>query len=139
MVEHFNNTFDKKFFRTERFTSIEQLTTRYSAFETFHNTTHHYSALKGATPDQVDARAGFTPRLPDPDVDIPASFTGLSGRVEWIRLIRSDRQLRVLDHALTMPEAVVYEYVTATLIVESHELVVTHHNHQIGRHPFPLR
>ena len=37
-----------------------------------------------------------------------------------------------------MPESVVYEYVTATLVVEHEELVVTHHGHEIARHPFPL-
>lgn len=138
VVEHFNDTFDKKFFRTERFGSVDQLSVRYAEFETFHNATHRYSALKGATPNQTETRAGFTPRPPAPDVDIPTGFAGLAGRVEWIRLIRSDRQLRVLDHTYTMPESVVYEYVTATLVVENKELVVTHHDHEIARHPFPL-
>lgn len=139
VVEHFNDTFDKKFFRTERFDDVTTLVDRYAAFETFHNATHRYSALKGATPDQVEARAaGFAPRLPDPGVDVPDSFDGLSGTVEWIRLIRSDRQLRVLAHSYTMPDEVVYEYVTATLIVEDGELVVTHHGHEIARHRFPL-
>ena len=138
VVEHFNDTFDKKFFRTERFTSTGQLTARYTTLETFHNNSHRYSALKGATPDQVEARTGSTPRLPNPDVDTPTSFSGLDGRVEWIRLIRSDRQLRVLDHTFTMPEGVVYEYVTATLIVADQELVATHHGHEISRHPLPL-
>lgn len=138
VVEHDNDTFDKKFFRTEHFAGIDQLSARYAEFETFHNATHRYSALKGATPDQTEARAGFTPRPPAPDLDIPTGFDGSTGRVEWIRLIRSDRQLRVLDHALAMPESVVYEYVTATLVVEHEELVVTHHGREIARHPFPL-
>ena len=138
IVEHFNDTFDKKFFRTERFETVDQLTIRYANFETFHNQTHRYSALKGATPNQVEERTGFAPRPPAADIDIPPSFHGLTGQVEWVRLIRSDRQLRVLDHTLTMPESVVYEYVTGTLVVEDHELVVTHDGHQIARHPFPL-
>lgn len=137
VVEHYNNTFDKKFFRTERFAGITQLIDRYAAFEDFHNATHRYSALKGATPDQAHARAGLCPRLPAA-IDAPTSFAGLAGTVEYIRLIRSNRQLRVLDHTFTMPEAVVYEYVTATLVVEDRELVVTHHDHEISRHPFPL-
>ena len=138
VVEHYNDTFDKKFFRTERFQTIDQLIARYADFEDFHNQTHRYSALNGATPNQVETRAGFTPRLPVGDVDIPSGFRGLSGQVEWIRLIRSDRQLRVLDHSITMPEAVVYEYVTATLVVDDQELVITHHDHEITRYPFPL-
>lgn len=138
-MEHFNDTFDKKFFRTERFASPTELIDRYDAFETFHNANHRYSALKGATPNQVEARAGFTPTPPTLTSDIPPDFTDLSGQVEWIRLIRSDRKLRVLDHRFTMPDELTYEYVTATLIVEDQELVVTHQDHEISRHPYPLR
>lgn len=70
---------------------------------------------------------------------IPPDFTGLTGQVEWIRLIRSDKQLRVLDHRITMPDELTYEYVTATLIVEDQELAVTHQDREISRHPYPLR
>lgn len=73
------------------------------------------AARKGATLKQVDARAGFTPTPPSLTSDIPPDFTGLTGQVEWIRCIRSDSQLRVLDHRFTMPDALTYEYVTATL------------------------
>ena len=45
-------------------------------------------ALKGATPNQVEARAGFTPQPPTLTSDIPPDFTDLSGQVEWIRLNR---------------------------------------------------
>jgi len=110
-VEHCNDTFDKKFLRTERFASPTELIDRYDAFQTFHNANHRYAALKGATPNQV----------------------------EWIRLVRSDEQLRVLDHRFTMPDALTYEYVTATLIVEDQELVVPHQDREISRHPYPLR
>ena len=46
------------------------------------------AALKGATPNQVEARAGFTPQPPTYDNGIPPDFTDLSGQVEWIRLNR---------------------------------------------------
>ena len=96
------------------------------------------SALKGATPNQVEARAGFTPTPPSLSSDIPPDFTGLTGRVEWIRFIRSDKQLRVLDRGFTMPDGLTYEEVTATLIVEDQELVVTHQEREISRHTDPL-
>ena len=38
-----------------------------------------------------------------------------SGRVEFVRFIRSDRRLRLLSRAIPMPDTVVYEYVTAVL------------------------
>ncbi len=55
-IEHFNDTFDKRFFRQERFTSLEHLAQRAGAFERFHNTQHRYSATRGRVPN--DARVG---------------------------------------------------------------------------------
>ena len=57
VVEHFNDTFDNKSFRTERFTSVTKLVDRCAAFETFHNATHRYSALKGAGSPHRSGRA----------------------------------------------------------------------------------
>jgi len=79
VVEHFNDTFDKRFFRTETYTGIGHLRDRYDQFLTFHNATHRYSALAGATPDQTESDTAFTGRPPDPDVVVPDSFAGLSG------------------------------------------------------------
>ena len=56
-VEHFNDTFDNKSFRTERFTSVTKLVDRCAAFETFHTATHRYSALKGAGSPHRSGRA----------------------------------------------------------------------------------
>lgn len=38
-----------------------------------------------------------------------------------------------------MPDELTYAQVNATLIVEDQELVVTHQDHEISRHPYPLR
>jgi len=38
-----------------------------------------------------------------------------AGRVEFVRFIRSDRKLRLLNRAIPMPDTIVYEYVTAVL------------------------
>lgn len=138
IIEQFNNTFDKKFYRTERFHDIAHVANRYRQFEQFHNTRHRYSVLGGLTPDQIRQRAGYEPRPPDPDWVVPATFAGLTGTIEWVRLIRTDRTLRILQRSYAMPESVVHEYVTAVVSVEHQELVVYHHRHEISRHPFPL-
>ena len=52
-IEHFNDTFDKRFFRQERFTGREQLAERASAFEAFHNSQHRYRATGGRAPDET--------------------------------------------------------------------------------------
>ncbi len=139
VVEHFNDTFDKQFFRTETFPSVGQVAVRYDQFLDFHNANHRYSAIGGRTPDQAEAdTAGFIPRPPDTDIDVPVGFAGLSGRVEYIRLIRSDATLRLLDLAFPMPDDVIYEYVTAVLDIDHQHLDVLHHGARVARFPCPL-
>jgi transposase len=111
-VEHFNDTFDKRFFRQERFDSRPHLQERALAFETFHNANHRYRATNGHTP--AESGSAGKRRRPRPLAALPAGRPA-SGRVEFVRFIRSDRKLRLLNRAITMPETVVYEYVTAVL------------------------
>ena len=51
VIEHFNDTFDQKFFRTERFQNYQHLKTSLKQFLVFHNTNHIYSANGGKTPN----------------------------------------------------------------------------------------
>ncbi|HVA31205.1 MAG TPA: integrase core domain-containing protein [Gaiellaceae bacterium] len=111
-VEHFNDTFDKRFFRQERFSSLAHLVERSRDFETFHNANHRYRATNGRTP--TESAADSSPRRPRPLAELPAGWPA-AGRVEFVRFIRSDRKLRLLNRAITMPETIVYEYVTAVL------------------------
>ncbi|MGH8936566.1 MAG: hypothetical protein ACRDXD_09960 [Acidimicrobiia bacterium] len=46
------------------------------------------------------------------------------GQVEFIRLIRSDRQARILGVKIPLPEELVYRYVTATLHLRTERLVI---------------
>ncbi len=111
-VEHFNDTFDKRFFRQERFSSLAHLQERARAFETFHNDNHRYRSSNGCTP--AESAGDLALRRPRPLADLPAGWPA-AGRVEFVRFIRSDRKLRLLNRAITMPDTLVYEYVTAVL------------------------
>jgi putative transposase len=110
-IEHFNDTFDKRFFRHERFSDLGHLSERAGAFERFHNAQHRYSATRGRTPDET---AIATKRTPRPPAELPAGWPD-RGRVEFIRFIRSDHKLRILGRAISMPDGSAYQYVTATL------------------------
>jgi putative transposase len=111
-IEHFNDTFEKRFFRTERFCGIEHLVERVSAFERFHNAQHRYSATGGLAPEQTTTAS--KPRAPRPLSELPAGWPE-QGKVEFIRFIRSDHKLRLLGRAIPMPDGSAYQYVTATL------------------------
>jgi hypothetical protein len=110
-IEHFNDTFDRRFFRQERFSDIGHLSQRAGAFERFHNAQHRYSATRGLAPDETATTTKRTPREP---AELPAGWPD-RGRVEFIRFIRSDHKLRVLGRAIPMPDGSAYQYVTATL------------------------
>jgi putative transposase len=110
-IEHFNDTFDRRFFRHERFSDIGHLSQRAGAFERFHNAQHRYSATRGLAPDETTTTTKRTPRQP---AELPAGWPD-RGRVEFIRFIRSDHKLRILGRAIPMPDGSAYQYVTATL------------------------
>jgi putative transposase len=110
-IEHFNDTFDRRFFRHERFSDLGHLSQRAGAFERFHNAQHRYSATRGLAPDQT---ATAPPRAPRQPAELPAGWPD-RGRVEFIRFIRSDHKLRILGRAIPMPDGSAYRYVTATL------------------------
>jgi transposase InsO family protein len=112
VCEQFNDTFDKRLFRSERFTDRGQLSTRALEFESFHNANHRYRATGRRTPDELTA--GIERCRPSPLTDLPTGWPQ-QGRIEFIRFIRSDRKLRLLRRSITMPETHVYRYVTATL------------------------
>jgi putative transposase len=112
VVERFNDTFDKRFFRSERFASRAALERRARSFESFHNANHRYAATGGRTPDE--SASGGALREPHTLTELPPDLPA-SGRIEFIRFIRSDRKLRLMRRSFEMPRALVYEYVTAVL------------------------
>jgi hypothetical protein len=110
-VEHFNDTFDRRFFRHERFAGLEQLADRAGAFERFHNAQHRYRATGQRTPDQTSLTRRASPLTAE---QIPAGWPP-TGRIEFIRFIRSDHKLRLLGRTIQLPDGAAYQYVTATL------------------------
>jgi putative transposase len=110
-IEHFNDTFDKRFFRQERFSDRTHLSERAGAFERFHNAQHRYRASAGRAPDEAAPSPRRTPLAIE---EIPAGWP-TTGRIEFIRFIRSDHKLRLLGRAIRVPDTSAYQYLTATL------------------------
>jgi putative transposase len=110
-IEHFNDTFDRRFFRHERFAGLDQLADRALGFERFHNAQHRYRATGRRAPDQTTRACRPAPLAGD---QVPAGWPA-HGRIEFIRFIRSDHKLRLLGRTIPMPDGTAYQYVTATL------------------------
>ena len=121
VVEHFNDVWDKSFFRTERFSGLDHLARENAAFVSFHNQHHRYSAHGGASPDEVWAGRTYQPLLPG--YAVPTSLPA-KGRIEVIRYIRSNRRLDLFGKRLTVAEEHTHQYVTATIRVRAKQLIV---------------
>ncbi len=136
MIEHFNDVWDKTFFRTTRFTGLAHLTRESAAFETFHNAHHRYSGPQRRQP-QRDARS-LQLRLPPPDYQPPTRLPR-KGRIEAIRFIRSDRKIDLWGHKIAVVEEHTYQYVTAVIGVRDKAVqVVTRHGEIIHSGPFAI-
>ncbi len=121
VVEHFNDVWDKSFFRTETFTSIDHLRAENSAFIDFHNTHHRYSIHHGASPHQMwqDTVPRPLSATYQPPTKLPAQ-----GRIEVVRYIRSNRQLDLFGKRITIAEEHTHRYVTAIIRVRARHLTV---------------
>ena len=138
VIEHFNDVWDKSFFRTEVFTSVEHLRQQNTAFVAFHNAHHRYSAHNGATPDQM-----WQDRQPNPLSSAYRTPTRLpaQGRIEVVRYIRSNRRVDLFGKRITVDEDQTYQYVTAIIKVRSQKVIVVtldgeiihHGDYQISR------
>ncbi len=121
IVEHFNDVWDKSFFRTEVFTGLEHLRRENDAFVAFHNEHHRYAAHAGATPNEMRDGRLHQPLSRDyqPPTRLPAR-----GRIEVVRYIRSNRRLDLFGKRITVAEDQTHQYVTAIIKVRTKKVTV---------------
>jgi hypothetical protein len=131
VVEHFNDTYNRKFFRRQWFPSYATLKKQAKHFQRFHNRHHRYSCLKGRTPEGVLQEHNFTPKVPSITV-IP------DGRVMFIRFIRSNRKLDIFGEKFEVGKDLVYSYVKAVIVTGMHTLEVYHGDDLIQSFPYAL-
>lgn len=127
VIEHFQNTFDKKFFRAVKFESYEELCKEAEIFEEFHNNNHHYSCLKGKTPQQVFnewRKEEWKIRELSEGYRLPEKIEIKDGYIHFVRSIRKNRQLNIFNEKFIVKKGLVYEYVVATICTDIHQLQV---------------
>lgn len=136
-IERFQDTFDRRFFRTQFFASFEALKQEALVFEEAHNLRHRYSCLKGRTPVEVEERCAFQPRLPPVDLCIPEKIPR-RGKIHLIRFIRSNRVLDIFTEKFHVPKSLVYVYVVATIMVREQKLSVFHEGELVCEFDYEL-
>lgn len=121
VVEHFNDVWDKSFFRTEVFGGLDHLRAENGAFIAFHNTHHRYAAHGGSSPSDVMASRLRNPLSASyrPPTRLPAQ-----GRIEVVRYIRSNRRIELFGKRITVAEDQTHQYVTAIIKVRTRKVII---------------
>jgi hypothetical protein len=136
IVEHFNDVWDKSFFRTDRFRGLDHLRAENASFVAFHNQHHRYSAHGGASPDEVWAGRQYHPL--SPGYQVPTRLPA-RGRIEIVRYVRSNRIVDLFGKRLTLAEEHTHQYVTAIIRVRAKQVtVVTLHGEIVHDGAFAL-
>lgn len=127
VIEKFNDNVIKYFYNTQQFTSFEHVKQRAVDFSIFHNMHHRYSSQKNRTPQQlVDDLTRKAPLTAD--IDLTQKILVDSGRIIFIRFIRSDRKLHLLNESFIVSAELIYSYVVAEVIIDRFVLTVSRNN-----------
>jgi hypothetical protein len=124
VIESFNNTYNKKFFRRQWFPRYGALKRQSKHFQWFHNTHHRYSCLNGKTPTEVIERERYTPVTLGLNTRMPKIKDIPDGTIHLIRFIRRNRKLDIFGEKFEVSKELVYSYVRAEIVTEAHQLRV---------------
>ena len=130
MIEKFNHTWDKRFFRTQNFSNFEVLQEASHEFAAFHNANHRYSSQHHKTPEQM-SRELPDPWLYDGSINLEEKIPLEQGSIYFIRFIRSDLKLHLPNESFPVHENLKYSYVVAEISVENHCLLIEQNNRMI--------
>jgi hypothetical protein len=123
IIEKFNDTVLKYFYKTQPFNSFEELCEKAKDFTRFHNENHRYSSQSGHTPNQMIDKILHKSKL-EKDIDLEQKIVIEYGRLIFIRFIRSDLKLTILNTVFMVKPELKYSYVVCEIILEKHVLVV---------------
>lgn len=129
IIERFNSTYDKRFFRSQTFRDFQHLTQASSEFTRFHNSHHRYSTLNHKTPDQT-ANQLLPPSRYDHRINLEERIPLEEGSIYFVRFIRSDCKFHLPTESFNVDKRLKYSYVVGEISVENHCLRIWQ-NHQM--------
>lgn len=135
VIEKFNNTAQKYFYDVQVFESFEHLQKKTEDFVSFHNQNHRYSSQAYQTPNQM-IRTGAPLMKWDKEIDFSKKIIIEEGNLIFIRFVRSDLKLTILNSTFILKSELMYCYVVAQIIIEKHLLLVIHNDVVYQSFPF---
>jgi hypothetical protein len=124
VIEKFNDTYNKKFFRRQWFPNYATLKGQSKNFQRFHNKYHRYSCLKGKTPLETIRADNSDPFTIAPGTKLPQLDYVPDGEIVLIRFIRSDCKLDIFGEKFQVTKDLAYSYVKAVIVTSIHTLQV---------------
>ena len=137
IVEKFNDNVLTHFYKSETFASFEEMCRKAKAFSRFHNENHRYSSQGHKTPEQMIACILQKSKL-ERDIDLTQKIFVEEGCLIFIRFIRSNLKLTILNTVFTVRPELKYCYVVCEIILEKYVLAVSHNNRIYHIFEFPM-
>lgn len=126
VIERFNQHVEKTLMMQVH-RDFEELKTHSHEFVEQHNNCHHYSTLGHKTPSEMDNELG-TPPVPlrkDYFMMGRPKLNNLNhNEIRFIRLVRIDLRINVLNTEIQVDEKLMHTYVVARLFVNDHLLLI---------------
>jgi putative transposase len=137
IIEQFNNTYDKRFFRSIPFDDFEHLGRASVDFSDFHNDHHRYSSLNHQTPNQIHQQLGpYT--YYDYRINLSEKVPLQEGSIYFVRFIRSDLKLHLPTESFPVHEDLKYSYVVAEISVENQCMLIRQNNQVIQSYEYHM-
>jgi hypothetical protein len=135
IIEKFNNNVQKYFYNSQTFSSFDDIKQKAKDFTAFHNENHRYSSQNNRTPNQMVKEILYKHPLKK-EIDLTKKILLEEGRLIFIRFIRSDLKLYLLNEVFTVKPELKYTYVVAEIILEKYVLIVSQNT--TVHHIFPF-
>jgi hypothetical protein len=135
IVEKFNHNMLKYFYSTQKFKDLQDTIVKAKEFSAYHNKNHRYSSQGSKTPDNLVSKSNKYKLTREIDLNKPIPLN--EGKIIFIRFIRSDQVLRILNTQVKVSKRLIYTYVIAEIVIEKHVLIVS--QDKIIHHVFPFK
>lgn len=130
VIERFNQKVEDTLL-TQEHNSFEELCSHAQQFVQTHNQEHHYSTMGHKTPAELDQEQAYFIKPLSPDYQLcerPPLDSGNLNEIRFIRLVRSDLTINVLNTVIPVKKELMYTYVEAVLLVNEHRLLLKQDN-----------
>lgn len=143
VIERFNQKVERTLL-TQEHSSFAELQRHAAEFMETHNQLHHYSTLGHMTPLQLDEKLQI-PNMPlDADYEVterPELDSCKLNEIRFVRLVRSDLNISVLNTDIAIIPKLMHTYVEAVLLINEHCLLIKQDGMTIQKQQFimPLK